>query len=450
MWCHARLVRGALLLSSLLALSGLHQRQARLSVGWRIAALLPPTLLAANGAAGLVYIARADSAWQVLNSLSVGVIIFLVLLLLLHLHRRRRHLHFLLSRIDELEEVTHACRQPGDHRSVQVLSALTIILNIAGIVVWVVSFLRIELKHPNYLMKVWVPNSFQGPPWYWVTIATQAFCCIVTTVLMTVFNITLLALMEAVELFQTRLSRFCQEQIRSTRPLNSNSLKMVNGTDTVANSFNITSRFSRLAKKNINQVNVEMLSLDSDVDGIPEGLEVGNVMSPSDAPALDPAEAERCLSLLTELYGSVRRLATDAADLCSVPTFWVHASYTGALLIGSYVTIAHSIAVADGSHVVDFGGYTLVNVLQLYVISWAGSRVVQRGRLLHRTLAEARWPAALSPAARFSAQLLLEQTRQPASFDGCGVFVVQKANLLSLLGFVLTYFIIMLQMEVAI
>ena len=43
-------------------------------------------------------------------------------------------------------------------------------------------------------------------------------------------------------------------------------------------------------------------------------------------------------------------------------------------------------------------------------------------------------------------QLLLEQMRKPPAFTGWGLFTVEKATSLSLLAFVLTYLVIMMQM----
>ncbi|KAF0298819.1 hypothetical protein FJT64_003819 [Amphibalanus amphitrite] len=445
MWSHARLVRLALVLSSALTLSGLHQQRTRLPVGWRVARLLPLTLLAANSAANLAYIAGADSAWQVLDGLSVGISVNFILLLLVYLHCRRRQLHELLGGIDRLEAATAAGRRPRDYRAVRTLVALAFTTSVSAMVLWIGAFGGADTNRPKLVVKVWMPETLRDPSFYWVVFATQIVCTIVITVTLAVFNVILYALMGAVELFQERLSRFCQENFCTTGQPNANTFSITNELDGTASSPSAT----RPSRHGVQKINVMPLSAESNADDVTDSLEAGSAEQPLPAPGPLCADTERCLRLLTEVFRSVRQLATEAAELCSVPIFWVHASYTGALLIGSYITIAHSLAAHSGREALGFASYTAVNMLQLLLVSWAGSRATERGWRLHRALAEARWPPALSPAARFCVQQLLEQTRRPATFDGCGVFIVQKANLLSLLGFVLTYFIIMLQMRVA-
>ena len=86
-------------------------------------------------------------------------------------------------------------------------------------------------------------------------------------------------------------------------------------------------------------------------------------------------------------------------------------------------------------------------MLRLLIVCCAGSRLIQQGEQLHAALVDADWSEAeLSPAARLSLHLLLEKTRQPAAFHGWGLFAAQKTTMLSMLGFVLTYSVILMQM----
>ena len=86
--------------------------------------------------------------------------------------------------------------------------------------------------------------------------------------------------------------------------------------------------------------------------------------------------------------------------------------------------------------------------LRLLIVSCAGSRLIQQGQQLHHQLAAVSWRRHVTARARFSLQLLLERTRQPVAFEGWGLFTVQKATMLSLFGFVLTYCVILIQMQV--
>ena len=447
MWHHARLLRVTLLLSSLLSLSGLHQQQARPSAGWRVVRLLPLTLLAANCGANLTYLFTTKSAWLVMEGLSAGMVMYLALLQLLHLLRHRSRLHALLRQLAALEEATAACRQPGDHSAIQWLSGSFVVIIVGSFITWITKFLHGEVGYPNYVVPAVVPEALRGPPWYWVGVSLQMMCLVIVGVILVTFDIMLFSLMGAVTLFQTRLGRFCQESLCGMTQLkNDRSQRISDFSETVQ----LTNAAMRPGKPTIRGMNTIGVAFNQawNADG---SMEAGDTVGPSSALKLTPAEeAEHRLSQLTETYGSVRRLAADAADLCSIPTFCLHGCITGAILVGSYVTIVRNRNGVDDSHLVNFAGYTLTSVLELLLISFAGGRLIQQGRRLHETLASAGCSAPLpSAGARLSLQMLLELTRRPICFDGCGMFVVQKANLLSLLSFVLTYFIIMLQMGVA-
>ena len=82
----------------------------------------------------------------------------------------------------------------------------------------------------------------------------------------------------------------------------------------------------------------------------------------------------------------------------------------------------------------------------LSIVADAGSRLIQQSEELRDVVAKKCWSARMTAAARGELQVLLEQTRTPLALDVWGLFSVQKSVLLSVLSFVLTYFVIMLQM----
>ena len=95
-------------------------------------------------------------------------------------------------------------------------------------------------------------------------------------------------------------------------------------------------------------------------------------------------------------------------------------------------------------------GYALfiaLSVVRLLLVSISGSRLADSSQQLHGALTVVRCPGSVTPETQLTLQLLLEQTRAPLGFDAWGLFVTHKTTMLSLLGFVLTYFIIVMQLS---
>ncbi|KAF0301753.1 hypothetical protein FJT64_026014 [Amphibalanus amphitrite] len=151
---------------------------------------------------------------------------------------------------------------------------------------------------------------------------------------------------------------------------------------------------------------------------------------------------------LASMYRALQSLADDASSFCSVPTLSQHASVTFQLLVGLYVTINMFVSAYSRSLVLTFVMFLVTTVLRLAAVSATGSALVASGQRLSQALVGAPWPRHTTAAARFSVQMLVEQTRKPLNFDGYGIFVIQKTTMLTMLSFVLTYFVIMLQMKV--
>ena len=150
------------------------------------------------------------------------------------------------------------------------------------------------------------------------------------------------------------------------------------------------------------------------------------------------------LLLLSDAYRAVRALASESADLCSLPTLTQHASVTLLLLAGLYLSIAGSRTASVATFSV-FALFLLMNGLRLLAVSSMGSRVQTSGEALSAALVATRWRRPMTAQLQFEALMLVEHTAKPLAFDGYGIFVPQKETMLSLLSFILTYFVIMVQ-----
>ncbi|KAF0291758.1 hypothetical protein FJT64_010146 [Amphibalanus amphitrite] len=152
--------------------------------------------------------------------------------------------------------------------------------------------------------------------------------------------------------------------------------------------------------------------------------------------------------MLTGLRG---QLAADVASVCSVPVLSLYASVITSLLLGGYVTLValHS---REGSArgLLVSGACLGLYVLRVLAVSCAGSRLLAERQQLLAALAAVTWRPGEPPSTegQFLLQMLLEQARQPLGIHGGGLFVAQKSTVLSLFAFVLTYFVIMVQMKV--
>ena len=112
-----------------------------------------------------------------------------------------------------------------------------------------------------------------------------------------------------------------------------------------------------------------------------------------------------------------------------------------------YVTINLFIAGGPGTFLrSSLAIFLALNTLRVAFVSCAGSRVLTYGEGLTEALAGGRWPRRMPLAVRQALRMLIEQTRRPLAFHGGGVFTVKKETMLSMLSFVLAYFVILVQM----
>ncbi|KAF0290931.1 hypothetical protein FJT64_010880 [Amphibalanus amphitrite] len=171
------------------------------------------------------------------------------------------------------------------------------------------------------------------------------------------------------------------------------------------------------------------------------------------APLQRAAYPESRLRLLSATLSEVTQLAEDSADLCSLPTLSLHTAATTGLLAGIYcfIQLVHIFfsTAAQVSESVMFLLFLASFAVRLVAIGAAGSRLSGQQQRLRARLSAVRWSPPAPPAVHSELHLLLEQTRQELVFHGWGLFSTQKETIVSLLGFVLTYVVILVQMNVS-
>ncbi|KAF0303176.1 hypothetical protein FJT64_002907 [Amphibalanus amphitrite] len=388
---HLRLLRALLLLVSALTLTGLHVPHERTPRGWRAARLVPLALSALSVVGNIGDIVSSiGNAFMLMFSLSMNVNNVQGYAMMLFLMYHRRRVHQFLQRIWELDQMTVGCQRKGEYRGVSILTILLAVIPFFCLFIWMVGFFSTSgLAPPNYIINWYIPPQLNNRNWFGIITVVQVLSGLISNTCQMSFDVLLVGFAGAVALLQERLATYCQKY----------------------------------------------LTLSSDADLVSG---VSGRFNDEDA------------THLTTLYSSVRDLADDLTSFCSLPTLLLHTTVAAGMLFGSYVSIL-MVSTKSGSStakVIGFASYTLSMVLRLVLVSWAGSWLIERGEQLQQTLARLRWPASASPAARFQLQQLMEQTRQPPAFHGWGLFTVQKTNMVALFSFVLTYFVILLQMQV--
>ena len=465
MWHHARLLRRAVLLVSLLTLSGLHQQQDHPSISWRAARLLTLSVSLAHAAANLAHTATSDGAFTLLYNLVINVLILYNFFVMLHVLRHRRQMHAVLRGVAELEGLTASYRQHGDYSFVQRQTFLLVGIQVLAIVIWIVSFfIQERFEHPFYLLPALVPRFLHGPVGYWLMIGLQLVgnqCLIAFGVLL---DLLLVGLTDASALLLTRLKRFCELRLNSHD---------VPGSDASAHEqqsiwtqgesndgFVISKPFYASSGQSADEDPAAMRGSTPATVHISVRSQPGHTAArrrqngPLNLPAgvcverPSPSDdLSQGLQQLRHLYGAVSDLSSAAAAFCSLPTLGLHAFITLGLLVGLYVNVKLYRGAADPGLAVGYSVFLLLSVVRLALVSVSGSRLAERSRQLHSAVAAVRWSGPVTAETRLLLQLLLAQTRQPLGFDGWGLFVTHKQTMQSLLGFVLTYFIIMVQMS---
>ena len=469
MWRQAGLLRRALLLTSLVTLSGLHVQQAQLPTAWCVVRVVPISFIGGSLVAIIGYqVTVLNSAKDLMYSLTSGATVLHSLLVLLHLLRHRRQLHRLLRDVGRLEEATALCGRPTDHVFVRRQSVILAMSSIFSLFFWLlVFFVTQELRHPNYPLDWSIPVAMQQPPWYYVALALQAFFCIIIINLQVITDVGLVGFIDAFAVFQERLGRYFQEL------LNMSDMRAFCPSGTAPQNINqVGMELSSLGSWGSHELNTSRLeeaicdpgALDPPTRSVnnlwnEECPQPGRVKSNRVQPQLRvlpigclevASDLESGLQVLTEAYTSLHQLFSDVNAFASLPILSLHACATTSLLLGGYESILmyHNNDTVTGQ-TYGFAVFTLVMVLRLIMVSSSGSKLIQKGQQLHNTLTAARWPGGVTSSARFSFQMLLERTRTPIAFEGWDLVTVKKGTMLSLFSFALTYFVIMVQMKVA-
>ena len=466
MWHHARLLRRVLLLVSVMTLSGVHVQRGQLPGSWRAARLVPTTLCSISAIAKAVHIAKVTSnGYQLMYSLTIDATYVQGFLSIIFLVWYRRRLHGVLRHVTALNEATATCRRPGDNKNVLRQSVFLFSTMTCALINWTIAFfIMAELEHPHYFSNWQPPVALQHSPWYSLVNAFQIAVGIIAIINIIAFDILMGGLIDALAVLQDRLCVFCErylsssnedgvcvprqlhESVDEVRVIFTNRISPETEGSSVPNQQGIHVKAGEnLRPWTTKQETTAGRSSDpgatlSDItQSVPKPNKGGHPLR----------DLEFHLQQMIDTYASVRRLGSDAASVCSLPTLSLHACVTVGLLLGSYVSILmYHTDVATRGEMIGFAVFHAVTTLRLMIVSCAGSRLIQKGKQLHQTLAAVRWQAPVSSSARFNLQLLLEQTRQPLAFDGWGLFTVQKSNMVALFSFVLTYFVILIQMRV--
>ena len=437
---HVRLLRRVLLLGSVLSLTGIHRDGATLPIGWRLSQLVPIILSFAFIVSTLTNVATLHQVHEVLLSLYLGIVISFALLVLFWFIWRRRNIHHLLRQVVCLEsgEDTSNLYRPGDTTPLYRQMAL-LFTNFMALIAGSMVMRSIAVNRQTHFdFSMWVPGPLRFGAGRTIVVGLQMLLAATQVAELMMFTLLVAGLADGaalqLRLVQRALLGVCHWETTD---------QAANPTRVGSGQVNVTSARAGALHETIIQNKITS-------ERVFAWHCVGNV---GDAVALNPpndgdnSSAVLQLRHQSERYGLVYQLVSDTADVFSAPLLWLHVVVAASLLLAGYVAAVQLPGQVEAS-------FTSTS-LCLWMVFWfvclsivadAGSRLIRQSEELRDVVAKKCWSVRMSAAARGELQVLLEQTRTLLALDVWGLFSVQKSVLLSVLSFVLTYFVIMLQM----
>ena len=434
---HVRVLRGVLLLGSVLTLTGIHHDGASLSSGWRLSQLVPISLTSVTLALNLTHVAMSQHVQEALLGLGFGIGVAVGLLMLVWYIWRRKHLHQLVRQVARLERFEDQIFKSGDTAFLKGEMALILIISIVLTVSWAAVLSSLHFHNP-IIVPIWVPEPLtDGIGLTAVFIAELAGVVVLQAELITltllVAGLTDAAALQ-LRLIQRALLGVCFREVTG---------EAASPTRNRSGQVNVATARAEEGHEAVikNKIN------STPVAAWPGGETVDDLADLRLPHAGDDTAATSQLQRQSERYRLVYQLVSDTADVFSAPLLWLHAAVAATLLLAGYVV---AVTLTGQAHVsINIESLCLVMVhwfACIAMVTGAGSHLIQQSEELRDVVAKKCWSARMSAAARGELQVLLEQTRTPLALDVWGLFNVQKSVLLSVLSFVLTYFVIMLQM----
>ena len=433
MFTHAGYLRRVMLICSIMTMTGVHKPGDHLSVGWRVCQLLSiiGMSLLFLGILSLTWLSPGSvKAILYYVAMSSAVQLFLVLLFWWCSHRRT--LHKLVRLLATLER-EHAPRW-RDNLVLLRLTALLAVVISSGLASFLSTF-KPEggFEHSNYLVPMYVPVIMRTSDWYLVVCTLQAVLIVIGACCLNGLTLMLSGLVDS-----------AAQELRRIL-------------DALRDCFPDTDTEGDLPATG---AGVKPAKVAAWAETVPAGT--GAVPGTGDGDGgckkeVLPGEAENSaastpgpdvalqLSRLSDRYRLVFQLTSDVAETFSVPVLSLYAITTAILLMGGYLLVVEE---TDG-HRSWMGAYCIgitVCVICLCGISISGSSLTRQSIQLRDVIAKDLWSHPMSLATRQQLQLFMDQTTTPLAIDIWGLFSLQKTSVLSVMSFVLTYFVIMLQM----
>ena len=419
MLTHARLLRRVLLVCSVMTLTGVHEPGERLAAGWRLSRLLSLTLLSLNSLSSLsaVWLNAAD-VQQALYQLMLFITALFSLVLLTWWCSHRRAMHRLLR----LQAALERGRTPrrGDNAALLRQSIILAVLCLGVVTSITTAFVAAgRFEHPNYVMPTYVPVAMRTSAWYPVVIGAQITAGTIGTFCLLGFSLMLPGLVDAVALQLSYILRdlhHCFPDSQSDWPM---------AADAVAKAGQVAAWTVSVSAAGGGEG-----ALPAAED--PEEEEGSAAAGPDTAPQL---------RRLSDRYRQVFRLTSYVTDTFSTAVLSLYSATTAVLLLGGYVLVVTTTGESISLYL-----YMMISLLCMCGISVSGSRLIQQSTQLHDVITKELWPRPMAPVVRRQLELLMEQTRTPLAIEVWDLFSLQKGSVLSVMSFVLTYFVIMLQM----
>ena len=426
MFTHAGYLRLLMLICSIMTMTGVHKPDDHLSVGWRVCQLLSlsgMSLLLLSILAE-VWVSFSYGFQYTLHCLSwsLGALLFLVLLFWCCRHRRA--LHRMVQLLANLE---------GEHKprwrdilNLRLLSALLAVMISSGLAILVSSSLT-YFRHYITPIPMYIPVTMETSDWYPVLCTFQIVLLVIGFVCIYELTLILTGLVDGAALELRRILhalRNCFPDTEDDPPATGAGVK----TTKVAASAGAVPATS------------------GGHSGCGEGVLPAEDDVEESAVSAPGPDVSLQLSRLSDRYRLVFRLTSDVAKTFSVAVLSLYAITTAILLIGGYCVVKTTTLGYPVQWLVAWYFFMALLFICLCGISISGSSLIQQSNQIHEVIDKDLCPRPMSPATRQQLQLLMDQTSTPLAIGIWGLFSLQKTSVLSVMSFVLNYFIIMLQM----
>ena len=464
LWRHSGLARLSLSACGWLTLTGLHQPRPQLR--WRLLTALSLVCLILLALAAGVRSLRGDyDIWEILVTANIFNFLLKTGAVLVKFVTRRADLRRVAARLEVLERrADPGVRSAG--RLVQLQAFFFWMLAVSFFVFWIFYQQATSDEHSEtFFVHMWTPESLHHSPESYAVYVFQLLVLYVCSCFMGTFDSCYFVWMKAATCHLKAARRTLQDR-RQDR-LNSdvekggglktgwadNQPSLVEDGWMTDSENKLSTAFShgrlKLTVRTSDDNRVTPDNFLSSTAAAGEKLQdTDDTSDIEDIEDMDTADVSvATLQEVGRYYNDISRFVSAVNQLTGLPSFVIHASTMMNVLLDGYLLLRLLLRL-DGAKTIHMLTYSLELVLfvsRLIIYSLCGDEIIQESAALRQAVVDVPWQRLTSRASQHRGELLLK-LQKSLCVEPLGFFTVRKANVLSMTGLFLTYFVIIIQM----